>query len=535
MEQQNPLIGTIIQNRYQILRLIGEGGMGVVYEGKHLTIERQVAIKLIHSSFAKDSESVGRFYREAKAAASARNEHIVEVFDMDVLPDGSPFMVQEYLEGCDLGKLIENVGPLPLGRVVRIVVQICDALDAVHAAGIIHRDLKPENIFLVSRGANPDFVKIMDFGISKIKTSWVENSTVLTVPGTTIGTPLFMAPEQIVGSADVDRRADIFALGGLLYYSLTANYPFSGETLYEIWENICNELSTPVRRLRPDLPSDVEGIIGKALEKERDDRYSSCTELKAALWPYLDQSPELVTVVPYGLSSIDGALVRKRKRFVPVWLGGAGLAASVVLTSFYFASQSPSDEKVNTTQSAIRAVNTNQTPVSDPNQNLGTERADAATVKVSILAIPHDAKVFLDERPIENPRSENLPLSHDVHQVKAVLAGQTEIRDFVANKDVSVRIDFNHKRAFRFQNNRLKNSPKLSGIGIVGQQTGPITQTESQPFTIVEPVIEKDSKTGTDIGAGVSSTTEKRQSANDSKEDADLASSRRNPILIREE
>jgi serine/threonine-protein kinase len=557
VEQQNSLVGTTIQNRYQILRLIGKGGMGVVYEGKHLSVERKVAIKLIHSSIAADTENVGRFYREAQTAAAARHEHIIEVFDMDVLPDGSPFMVQEYLEGSDLGKLVENEGPLPLGRVARIMVQACDGLDAVHAAGIIHRDLKPENIFLISRGANPDFVKIMDFGISKIKTTFTEDPR-FTAPGTTIGTPLFMAPEQITASAAIDKRADVFALGGLLYYSLTANYPFTGETLYEIWEKICNQICIPVRRLRPDLPSNIEGIICKALEKEPSDRYSSCAELKAALWPHLDQSPELISAAPdsisvsvhagkcsptrgqtrerLGSSLFDMGAVKRKSPTVRAWLGGTALAATgVALVTYYLANRPPSIGTIKHVPSTIHVAKPKENPFSRLVQDQAAIRASSTTVRVSILATPQAAKLFLDGHLIENPYHDNFPISNDIREVKAVLKGKTEIRDFVADKEVFIRIDLQKKSALGFAYNGSKKPHLSSEVKLKEMPTGQVSEIEPQALTLNEVIGKPDQKSVTGLGDTVSRSIESDRSTDQSRQNNELGSSRRTPILIREE
>ena len=169
VDARDPLIGQTLQDRYRIVRRLGTGGMGAVYEGEHLIIKKRVAIKVLHPQFATSPEVVARFQQEALAATAIGHEHIVEVNDMGRLADGALFMVLEYLAGRDFADLIEKEGPLTIGRTVHIVSQMCDALQAAHDKGIVHRDLKPENVFLVKRIGNPDFAKVLDFGISKVQ------------------------------------------------------------------------------------------------------------------------------------------------------------------------------------------------------------------------------------------------------------------------------------------------------------------------------------------------------------------------------
>jgi len=441
MGNQTSLIGTILQNRYRLIRAIGEGGMGVVYEGEHLTVERRVAIKLLHPEFAQKPDIVKRFQREARAAAYTGNEHVVEVLDMDALPDGSPFMVLEYLDGINLDQLVESNGPLELGRAVRIVIQVCDALDAVHEAGIIHRDLKPDNIYLVPRGANPDFVKVLDFGISKFKSASFGQTATLTTTGSLIGTPSFMAPEQIDDGHDVDRRADIFALGGILYYALTANIPFTAETLYLLWVKICNEPSPSVTRLRPDIPIEIDDVISRALEKEPGKRFASCAELKAALWPYLDQSPELISIAPRAHTYPPG-----RRRLVPVLLGSIGISVAIATISFQLGHRPRHEQLPTPHQAQVEAKKATSTTDSPPVPNLETNRLTVATVPVMIKAVPERAKLYLDDQPINNPFNAELPLSKNIRKVKAVLDGRTRTGDFIPDRRVVVRLDFAHPR-----------------------------------------------------------------------------------------
>lgn len=539
MEKHNSLIGTVIQNRYQVLRVIGEGGMGIVYEGKHLSVERRVAIKHLHPEFARDPDIIKRFQREAQAATATGNEHVVEVFDLDVLPDGSPFMVMEFLEGTNLDQLVESNGPLNLGHAARILVQVCDALNAAHRAGIVHRDLKPDNIFLIPRGANPDFVKVLDFGISKFKSSAVDQTANLTAPGTMIGTPRFMAPEQIKEGFDVDQRADIFALGGILYYALTANVPFSADTLYLLWIKICTEPAPSVLRLRSELPAEIEAIIKKALEKQPERRYSSCAEMKSALWPFLDHSPELISVAPASPSTIS-----KQKRLVPAMLWGGALSAAAIALSLYLNARPLSEARPIQRETRIGIENSVVGPGLIPLQPNVGNRETPATVLVRIEALPRRAKLYLDGRPIDNPFSDRLPLSKDIRKVKAVLDRTTQNREFIPDGEATILLDFSERHRPAPERRR---SEKKHESNRPADATAPIER-----LTTVETLLERGADkvlTETDQNrdapkvssptpdAHLSTTAKPNplpRSGESAANDIRATSPRRKPILIRE-
>ena len=287
-EGPDPRIGLVLQERYRIVRKLGEGGMGAVYEGEHVLIKRRVAIKCLHAQFAQNPEIVARFHREALAATSIGHQNIIEVTDMGRFDDGSVFMVLEFLLGRDWSDDIDAHGAQPLGKVVHIIAQICDALDAAHAKGIIHRDLKPENIYLIERGGDPDFAKVLDFGISKFKDTAGGEGKGMTQTGTTLGTPYYMAPEQAQGRKDIDHRADIYSLGVMMFQALTGQYPFDDDSYPMLILKICTEPAPSLRLFRPDLPEALDGIVARLLAKNADDRYPDCGTLKAALLPYRD-------------------------------------------------------------------------------------------------------------------------------------------------------------------------------------------------------------------------------------------------------
>src|SRR5260221_10172449 len=223
--------GQILDGKYRIVRVIGEGGMGAVYEGENLRIRRRVAIKLLHAGIAANTEMVQRFEREAQVAGTVGNDHILEILDLGALPSGERYMVMEFLDGETLTERIKVRGRLAEADAVKIVRQVLRGLAAAHGAGIVHRDLKPDNIFILKEKAGiRDFVKIIDFGISKF-TEHGGGSSRMTRTGALMGTPHYMAPEQATGSADIDHRTDIYAVGIILYEAVTMRVPFQAETL----------------------------------------------------------------------------------------------------------------------------------------------------------------------------------------------------------------------------------------------------------------------------------------------------------------
>jgi len=280
----NTRVGRTAGGKYKLVRLLGKGGMGEVYEAQHSVIGRRFAIKFLHPHLAANGEVVARFQREAQAAGSLENENIAAVVDAGTADDGAPFLVMEYLDGEDLAHLLVRGGPLPVPRAAYIIIQACRGLAAAHGRGIVHRDLKPENLFICKRNDASDLVKVLDFGIAKLHAG--SAGTGLTQTGTTMGTPFYMSLEQARGAKEVDQRTDIYALGVILYEILSGAKPHPGESYNEILYHVLTQEPAPLDSIRPELPAGLSAVVQKAMAREAGDRYASSADLTAALIPY---------------------------------------------------------------------------------------------------------------------------------------------------------------------------------------------------------------------------------------------------------
>src|SRR5436190_377382 len=276
--------GDVIDGKYRIVRLIGEGGMGAVYEGENIRIHRTVAIKVLHAGVAENQDAVQRFEREAQAAGRIGSEHIVEVLDLGNLPDGDRFMVMEFMDGDSLSARIQARGRLTAQETYPVARQILEGLAAAHGAGIIHRDLKPDNVFLLkSRGGQADFVKLLDFGISKFSMLSGESGFSMTRTGAVMGAPYYMSPEQAKGAKGMDQRADLYAIGVILYECVTGRVPFNADTFNELLFKIVLETPQPIEQVVPDSDADFNRIIQKAMAREPGLRFQSSQEFQEAM------------------------------------------------------------------------------------------------------------------------------------------------------------------------------------------------------------------------------------------------------------
>ncbi len=276
-------IGKVLHETYEITRQLGEGGMGTVWEARHLRLSgKRCAVKVLHGQVASDAEAFARFRREADIASKIGHPNIIEVLDWNQLPSGAPYLVLEFLDGEDLAARLSR-GPLPVDQALSITRQIGSALKAAHAAEVVHRDLKPGNVYLLPRemgGEMIDHVKVLDFGISKMKNS----QTVQTQDAVLLGTPQYMAPEQALGkNNEIDNRTDVFALGAICYEMLSGRAPFQGNTLAEVVFKVVYEPTAPLLSYVPGLDPSIAAAIDKAMAKAPADRYPDVGSFITAL------------------------------------------------------------------------------------------------------------------------------------------------------------------------------------------------------------------------------------------------------------
>jgi serine/threonine-protein kinase len=279
---EDPLMGQTLAGKYRIEKLIKQGGMGAVYRGKHVLMDKTVAIKVLKPSLAGDDALVARFSREAKAASRISHPHAVVVTDFGEAENGVVFLVMEYLDGRTLKEVIASEGPLRLERAANIVRQVAGALDAAHSQGVIHRDLKSENIMLV-RHDGDEWAKVLDFGIAKIRQPDGTSESDITHANLVVGTPQYMSPEQCSQSGALDARSDVYSLGIILYEMLAGGVPFAGESATVIMMKQVQDPVPSVLSSRPELPETVEAVIKRALAKQPIDRYQSAGDLSADL------------------------------------------------------------------------------------------------------------------------------------------------------------------------------------------------------------------------------------------------------------
>ena len=350
MEGEDDLVGEVLAGRYRIERLIQSGGMGAVYEAVQEPLGRRVAIKVMHSHLASDEVSLERFRREAEATAKLHHPHIVQVSDYQARPGEPAFLVMEYLTGRSLAEVMREGGILPPERVVHVAVQVLDALGAAHAEGIVHRDLKPTNVLLGSSAGLKDVVTIFDFGIAKLieppegsrdEPRARARRERLTMQGALVGTPAYMAPEQASGK-EIDARADLYALGVLMYAMLAGRLPYASRDPSEILRSIQTQKPTPLVELRPDLDPELIEVVERALEKDPAARWQTADEMRRALTRWqrrmgiVDGELRSSSAPPPAVTNDASPPAERRRWAVAPWalvaalVGAAGIGALVM-------------------------------------------------------------------------------------------------------------------------------------------------------------------------------------------------------------
>jgi tRNA A-37 threonylcarbamoyl transferase component Bud32 len=343
LERSLPGPGDIIADRYRVVERIGEGAMGTVYRAEHVQISKVMAIKLLHQEVEQNPESVARFHREAEAASRLNHPNTVHVFDFGRTKSGSLYLVMEYVDGDDLGKVIGNEGAIPFGRVAYLCAQVAGSVADAHAAGVIHRDLKPENI-VIAPGRDGDRPKVLDFGLAKLFEGTVEAQ--VTSSGTIVGTPYYMSPEQIQGH-ELDGRSDVYAMGAIMYECVVGKPPFEAPNPVGVLSRHLSEQPVrPSQRSPLSVPAEADQIIMRCLEKNPDNRYQTAEELRQALIQYLTAVGSgdwrLSTVANASGKSVtrrvdeaDSIFARKRRPWfwvLLVVLGAGGLGAWQIVT-----------------------------------------------------------------------------------------------------------------------------------------------------------------------------------------------------------
>jgi len=412
--RQDPYLGATIDGRYKVEAVLGEGGMGVVYRCVHTIIGKKVAMKVLRADLARDTEVTERFLNEAKSASTIGNAHIIDISDFGQFQDGSTYFVMEFLVGQPLTKIVDGGQAVPVPRIINIARQLAEGLSAAHAAGIVHRDLKPDNIFLIHRGGEKDFVKILDFGIAKVSTSG--EGAKLTRAGAVFGTPHYMSPEQAAGQP-VDHRGDVYSFGVILYELASGRVPFDADNFMGILTQHMYKAPVPIRALVPqpqEVPPGLEAIVLKCLSKRAEHRYQSMDELMVDLDKL--KAGGVPDAVPEMMSRSGGFNVpadyfakpkmpepvpaspanERRKSSWPLIAGVAGVLAAVAIVGAIFAKSSQSHAQPDALSSPKPA------PVlaAAPPPSVTIDNNVTLSKQVALAVSPAEAHVFQGDRDL---------------------------------------------------------------------------------------------------------------------------------------
>jgi hypothetical protein len=306
-----PEIGDVIAGKYEIERVLGVGGMGLVVAARHLHIGQRVAIKFLHREVSRDPQAIARFLREARAAVALSSQHAAKVLDVGTLDAGLPYMVMEYLEGLDLEQTLQRGGPMRVADATNLVIQASEAIAEAHALGIVHRDLKPANVFLARAVDGAPLVKVLDFGVSKTASGQGPDPTQhLTKAGALMGSPGYMSPEQVRNAKDVDARSDVWALAVTLYELLTGVHPFAADSLGATFSKILAEPIERIESVRPDVPEGLARAIERCFERDRERRTPSVAVFATDLLPFAPPEAARIVARIRAIAGLDSAPTR---------------------------------------------------------------------------------------------------------------------------------------------------------------------------------------------------------------------------------
>jgi eukaryotic-like serine/threonine-protein kinase len=456
------LVGSILDGKYELIKLLGEGGMGAVYEATHLLIGRRLAVKFLHVQYATNQEVITRFQREAQAASKIQHEHIIEVTDMGATADKTPYIVMEYLEGRDIKALLGEVGPLPPRRASHIMLQALSGLQAAHDVEIIHRDLKPENIYVINKSGNPDYVKLLDFGISKFRSLEGEGVKGLTQTGTVLGTPYYMSPEQARGDQNISTRSDIYAMGVILYQMLSGQLPFDAPNYNALLIKILTEEPPDLLTLNPDIPVEMVDAVRKAMSRNPADRFQDCVEFQQVLRPFapgsfgtMDQHLSMAsrTAIQAALSKTQTPLETVHgkaaapggNRKIAIIAGAAVAAVGIVLAVLFaagvFGAKAPPPVPVPV---PVAVAAQPVAPVAKPAEPPSAPKPATETVHLRVAATPAEAAVKIDGTAGKNPFDGPVVKDGAVHTVEISAAGfetQTAQVSFDRDQELSYALE----------------------------------------------------------------------------------------------
>ena len=432
-------IGDVLAGKYRVEAVLGVGGMGIVVQARHLDLDEKVALKFLLPQAVQSKEATERFVREAKAAVRLRSEHVARVRDVGKLDNGAPYMVMEFLDGSDLSRAVQEKGALSIDESVAFVLQACEAIGEAHSLGIIHRDLKPQNLFVTRRVDGRPLVKVLDFGISKSIDA--KSGLSLTRTSSIMGSPLYMSPEQMRSSKNVDQRSDIWGLGVILYELLTGRVPFEAEAIPELCLKVVQEPAEPPKSLRPEISEGLSAVVLKCLEKEPSRRFENVADLAAALEPYSESSkgsseriaavlnvpsrPPMVSISAISTASNpkigtggtawgNTQKVEQRRKVVPLVAAGAAalaLIAGVALAMAHGSSSKDGHAAASADSAAASSLPAPPPVATEAPKPVQTEPAPAtATAAPTALAEPATshksatAKPLATAKPTSNPK-----------------------------------------------------------------------------------------------------------------------------------